>query len=84
MLAIYFYMVYKVVIRGVAQPGRVLGLGPRCRMFESCRPDHKIKPPIWVVLFYVSDGMRRTCDNSMFGWSVSDIMSSYRETAPCG
>lgn len=25
--------------RGVAQPGRVLGLGPRCRMFESCRPD---------------------------------------------
>lgn len=30
----------KHFIRGVAQPGRVLGLGPRCRMFESCRPDH--------------------------------------------
>lgn len=26
-------------IRGVAQPGRALGLGPRSRMFESCRPD---------------------------------------------
>ena len=25
--------------RGVAQFGRVLGLGPRCRRFESCRLD---------------------------------------------
>ena len=25
--------------RGVAQSGRVLGLGPRCRRFESFRPD---------------------------------------------
>lgn len=28
------------VSRGVAQPGRVLALGARCRTFESCRPDH--------------------------------------------
>ena len=27
------------LIRGVAQFGRVLGLGPRCRRFKSCRPD---------------------------------------------
>src|ERR1700687_923939 len=26
--------------RGVAQPGRALGLGPRSRRFESCRPDY--------------------------------------------
>ena len=26
--------------RGVTQFGRVLGLGPRCRRFNSCRPDH--------------------------------------------
>ena len=26
--------------RGVAQPGRALGLGPRSRRFESCRPDN--------------------------------------------
>ena len=26
--------------RGVAQFGRVLGLGPRCRRFKSCRLDH--------------------------------------------
>ncbi len=26
-------------VRGVAQFGRVLGLGPRCRRFESCRLD---------------------------------------------
>ena len=26
--------------RGVTQFGRVLGLGPRCRRFKSCRPDH--------------------------------------------
>ena len=28
--------------RGVAQPGRVLALGARCRVFESRRPDHLI------------------------------------------
>lgn len=27
---------------GVAQFGRVLGLGPRCRGFESCHPDQHI------------------------------------------
>ena len=26
--------------RGVVQFGRTLGLGPRGRMFKSCRPDH--------------------------------------------
>ena len=25
----------------MAQPGRALGLGPRCRRFKSCRPDHQ-------------------------------------------
>ncbi len=28
------------VRRGVAQPGRALGSGPRGRRFESSRPDH--------------------------------------------
>ena len=27
-------------LRGVAQPGRALALGARCRRFESCRSDH--------------------------------------------
>ena len=36
-------------IRGVAQPGRVLGLGPRCRRFEPSHPDHKIQPATTVV-----------------------------------
>lgn len=26
-------------VRGVAQPGRALGSGPRGRKFKSCRPD---------------------------------------------
>ena len=30
-------------IRGVAQPGRVLALGARCRRFEPSRPDHEIQ-----------------------------------------
>ena len=48
-------------VRGVAQSGRVLALGARCRRFESCRPDHtlprlrvvdhKFKPAKWSVLF---------------------------------
>ena len=29
--------------REVAQLGRVLGLGPRCRRFESCLPDSVLK-----------------------------------------
>src|SRR4026208_95355 len=29
------------VCRGVAQPGRALGSGPRGRRFKSCRPDLK-------------------------------------------
>lgn len=41
----------KHFIRGVAQPGRVLGLGPRCRMFESCRPDHSKKARFHIVFF---------------------------------
>ena len=57
LLAICFNMVYKTFIRGVAQPGRVLGLGPRCRMFESCRPDHK--KPLARVVFLLGK-MRRT------------------------
>src|SRR5258708_5627519 len=37
-------------IRGVAQPGSALGLGPRGRRFESSRPDQRINTlrlPIW-------------------------------------
>ena len=30
-----------ISVRGVAQPGSALGLGPRGRRFESSRPDHK-------------------------------------------
>ena len=33
--------------RGVAQPGRALGSGPRGRRFESSRPDHKLKGGGW-------------------------------------
>lgn len=29
-----------ILCRGVAQFGRARGLGPRCRRFKSCRPDH--------------------------------------------
>ena len=38
--------------RGVAQPGRVLGLGPRCRMFESCHPDH-LKDGMKISSFFI-------------------------------
>ena len=36
-----YYNIFR--FRGVAQSGRVLGLGPRCRRFESFRPDHEIQ-----------------------------------------
>ena len=34
-----------MLFRGVTQLGRVLGLGPRCRMFKSCHLDHQKKTP---------------------------------------
>ena len=43
-------------IRGVAQPGRVLGLGPRCRRFEPSHPDQKIQiglVPILILCLWV-------------------------------
>ena len=30
----------EIIARGVAQPGRALGSGPRSRWFKSSRPDH--------------------------------------------
>ena len=40
--------------RGVAQSGRVLGLGPRCRRFESFRPDQRqMKIPQLMRYFYL-------------------------------
>ena len=38
-------------IRGVAQSGRVLALGARCRRFESFRPDQKIQPVAFAAGF---------------------------------
>ena len=35
-------VIHKVYFRGVAQPGRALGSGPRCRWFKSSRPDVKV------------------------------------------
>jgi hypothetical protein len=37
---------YPPVVRGVAQPGSALGLGPRGRRFESSRPDQFVKAPV--------------------------------------
>ena len=37
-------------IRGVAQPGRVLALGARCRRFEPSRPDHDFRFFICLVI----------------------------------
>jgi hypothetical protein len=38
-LSVYFLLCYNVQLRGVAQPGSVLGWGPSGRRFESSRPD---------------------------------------------
>ncbi len=55
MLDIETYLCYNIkavardYFRGVAQFGRVLGLGPRCRRFESCRLDHAEQMYILVL-----------------------------------
>ena len=55
-----------MVERGVAQPGRVLGLGPRCRMFESCRPDHCLKAKGYPFAFFVPKLPRRPLKQALF------------------
>ena len=35
--------------RDIAQPGRALALGARCRRFESACPDQLKKPPVRVA-----------------------------------
>ena len=42
---LYFYFCHgtNAVRRSVAQPGSALGLGPRCRRFESSRSDQNLK-----------------------------------------
>ena len=45
--------VIMAVIRGVAQPGRVLGLGPRCRRFEPSHPDQKFKKSHFIATFFM-------------------------------
>ena len=39
----FLLLCYNLHLRGVAQPGSVLGWGPSGRRFESSRPDHIIK-----------------------------------------
>ena len=56
-------------IRGVAQPGRVLGLGPRCRRFEPSHPDQKIQiglVPILILCLWVQmvDALQQSCPGS--------------------
>ena len=36
-------------IRSVGQPGRPLGLGPRCREFESLHSDHFYAGKVFTV-----------------------------------
>ena len=52
-------MLYLCSSRGVAQSGRVLGLGPRCRRFESFRPDQKIQTTTFVVVLIFSKKGRK-------------------------
>ena len=50
-ICIFIVFGYNIrVFRGVAQPGRVLAWGARGRRFESCHPDHKIRPLLMAVL----------------------------------
>ena len=59
-------------IRGVAQPGRVLGLGPRCRRFEPSHHDHKIQIGICADFNFMR-GFRRSipCNEIAAGSTMS-------------
>lgn len=52
MLAFLVKKRYNKNNRGVAQPGRVLALGARCRWFKSSRPDHLYNIVCLCILCY--------------------------------
>ncbi len=68
-------------IRGVAQPGRVLGLGPRCRRFEPSHPDHpsslcfvamgKIQTAFIAVFIFIVDVPGSALQRSCLGSTMS-------------
>src|SRR3989442_15965307 len=45
--------------RGVAQPGRALGSGPRGRRFKSSRPDHFSTKTLEILIAVFGDGGSR-------------------------
>ena len=59
--------------RGVAQSGRVLGLGPRCRRFESFRPDQKIQTVAFAAVLIFC--LERADSNDKILLSGSNLIS---------
>ena len=45
-----------ILYRDVAQFGRALGLGPRCRRFESCHLDQAERPLLNYIVGYLTNG----------------------------
>ena len=66
--------------RGVAQSGRVLGLGPRCRRFESFRPDQKIQTVAFAAVLIFC--LERTDSNDKILLSGSNVTLVRRINAP--
>ena len=49
------------LIREVVQPGRIRGLGPRGRRFESCPPDGRVTV-LWLFFYYLlQESVNRIC-----------------------
>ena len=46
------YFIHHFSKRGVAQSGRVLVLGTRCRKFKSCLPDQYQKAEVYTFAFF--------------------------------
>lgn len=66
--------------RGVAQSGRVLGLGPRCRRFESFRPDQKIQTVAFAAVLIFC--LERTDSNDKILLSGSNLSLGFTQNAP--
>ena len=77
-----------VIVRGVAQPGRALALGARCREFESRRPDHLRFGSISAQIFQAlhqkrGQGCSSWLSTKRGGLSVVDKKGGHKFDARC-
>ena len=72
---VHFILLQFYLLPDVAQFGRALALGARCRRFESCHPDQKFEIHFCGFRTFLFCGRIRTHLNATVRWTVAATSS---------